>query len=166
MVNNYYLLAVLDDASQMRLKALSDKLTELGFEYTSYTPYHITLWSGDRIDNQTMARFDKICRATPVIETALGSVGLFGLSVVFLAPLPSRALLLLYQEICGRINDAPDGWVPHVTLRMGDQDYIKLVAPLIAELFTPFAVCIERLELYECGEGYANLMHGFFLSGN
>lgn len=95
MVNNYYLLAVLDDASQMRLKALSDKLTELGFEYTSYTPYHITLWSGDRIDNQTMARFDKICRATPVIETALGSVGLFGLSVVFLAPLPSRALLLL-----------------------------------------------------------------------
>lgn len=56
--------------------------------------------------------------------------------------------------------------MPHVTLRMGDQDYIKLVAPLIAELFTPFAVRIERLELYECGEGYANLMHGFFLSGN
>jgi hypothetical protein len=163
--NNYYLLAVIDDDSQMRLKEMSDKLTEQGFMYTKYTPYHITLWSGDSIDEQTLSHFEKICCITPAFETALGSIGLFGLAVVFFAPLPSQALLTLEQKICGQINDTPDGWVPHVTIRMGEPEYIKQVVPIIAGLFTPFAVRIERVELYECGEGYANLVHGFYLTG-
>lgn len=165
MDNNYYLLAVLDDNSQTRLKEMSDKLTEQGFAYTKYTPYHITLWGGDSIDEQTLAHFDKICRATPAFETALGSIGLFGLAVVFLAPLPSQALLTFEQRICGQINDAPDGWVPHVTMRMGEPEYIKQVVPIIAGLFTPFTVRTERVELYECGEGYANLFRSFYLCG-
>ena len=165
MDNNYYLLAVLDDDSQMCLKEMSDKLMEQGLPYTKYTPYHITLWGGDSIDEQTLAHFDKICHTTPAFETALGSIGLFGLAVAFLAPLPSQALLTLEQRICGQINDAPDGWVPHVTMRMGEPEYIKQVVPRIAEFFTPFAVRIERVELYECGEGYANLVRCFYLCG-
>jgi len=46
----YYLLTVLDDAAQTRLTALSEQLTKDGFEYTRFTPYHITLWDGDIID--------------------------------------------------------------------------------------------------------------------
>ena len=156
---------MLDDDSQMRLKEMSDKLTEQGFAYTKYTPYHITLWDGDKIDEQTLAHFDKISCTTPAFETALGSIGLFGLAVAFLAPLPSQALLTLEQGICGQINDAPEGWVPHVTMRMGEPEYIKQVVPRIAGLFTPFAVRIERVELYECGEGYANLVRCFYLCG-
>lgn len=166
MDNHYYLLAVLDDDSQMSLKEMSDKLTEQGFEYTKYTPYHITLWDGDSIDEQTLVHFDKVCRATPAFETALGSIGLFGLAVAFLAPLPCLALLTLEQRICGQINDASDVWVPHVTMRMGEPEYIKQVVPIIAELFIPFVVRIELVELYECGEGYANLVHSFYLTGS
>lgn len=161
----FYLLAVLDDAAQERLSALSGQLAEEGLEYTRYTPYHITLWDGDSIDEKTLTNFDKTCRTAPSFETALGSVGLFGLAVVFLAPLPSRALLTLEQRICGRINDAPDGWVPHVTMRMGEPEYIKKAVPVIAGLFTPFSVRIERAELYECGEGCAKLIRGFCLRG-
>lgn len=165
MDNHYYLLAVLDDDSQISLKEMSDKLTEQGFEYTKYTPYHITLWDGDSINEETLAHFEKICYTTPAFETALGSIGLFGLAVAFLAPLPSLPLLTLEQGICGQINDAPDRWVPHVTMRMGEPEYIKQVVPRIAELFIPFAVRIERVELFECGEGYANLVHSFYLTG-
>lgn len=161
--SNYYLLAVIDDDSQMRLKEMSDKLTEQGFTYTKYTPYHITLWGGDSIDEQTLSHFKKICCITPAFETVLGSIGLFGLSVAFLTPLPCLPLLTLEQRICGQINEAPDGWVPHVTMRMGEPEYIKQVVPIIAGLFTPFIVRIERVELYECGEGYANLLHSFCL---
>ena len=50
--------------------------------------------------------------------------------------------------------------------RMGQPEYIKQVVPIIAELFTPFTVRIERVELYECGEGYANLLHRFACAGN
>lgn len=163
MDSNYYLLAVLDDDSQRRLEEISDKLTKQGFAYAKYTPYHITLWGGGSIDEQTLSCFESVCRATPAFETALGSIGLFGLAVAFLAPLPSQALLTLEQRICGQINDAPDGWVPHVTMRMGEPEYIKQVVPIIAGLFTPFAVRIERVELYECGEGYAKLVRSFCL---
>lgn len=163
MEMKYYLLAILDDAAQERLTVLSEQLTKEGFEYAKYTPYHITLWGSDEIDEHTLAHFEKICSATPVIETALGSIGLFGLAVAFLAPLPCLPLLTLEQRICGQIIDAPDGWVPHVTMRMGEPEYIKQVVLIIAGLFTPFSVRIERVELYECGEGYANLLHSLCL---
>lgn len=164
MEMQYYLLAILDDDAQKRLSALSEQLTKEGFEYTKYTPYHITLLSINEIDEQTLTHFEKICFETPVFETALGSVGLFGLSVAFLAPLPCLQLLTFEQKICGQINDAPDGWVPHVTMRIGEPEYIKQVVPRIAELFSPFAVRIERVELYECGKDYANLLRSFCLS--
>lgn len=165
METRYYLLAVLDDAAQERLSALSDRLADEGLGYTRYTPYHITLWDGDSVDGQTLAHFDRICSTAPAVETALASVGLFGLAVVFLAPLPNQELLTLEQRICGRINDAPDGWVPHVTIRMGEPAYIKKAVPVIAGFFTPFPVRIERAELYECGENCAKLIRRFCLRG-
>lgn len=163
MDKKYYLLAVLDNDAQKRLSDLSEQLTKEGFKYTKYTPYHITLWDSDKIDEQTLTHIEKICYATPAFETALGSIGLFGLAVAFLAPLPCLPILTLEQRICGKINDAPDGWVPHVTMRIAEPEYIKQVVPRIAELFTPFVVRIERVERYECGEGYANLVHRFYL---
>ncbi|NCA68030.1 MAG: hypothetical protein EOM87_08205 [Clostridia bacterium] len=159
----YYLLAVLDDAAQERLTELSDLLTKEGFAYTKYTPYHITLWGGDKPDECTLNRFEEVCRTTPTIETALAFVGLFGLAVAFLAPLPCLPLITLEKNICGNINDAPDGWVPHVTLRMGDNEYIRRAAPVIAGHFTPFSVRIEKIELYECGNDYAKLVRSFKL---
>ena len=164
-MNKYYLLAVLDDASQQRLHKMSDKLIEQGFDYTRYTPYHITLWDSDKIDEQTIAHFVDICSSTPVFQTMLGYIGLFGLAVVFIAPMPSQALITLEQKICGKINDTPVGWAPHVTIRMGEPEYIKQVVPKIAELFSPFYVQIDRIELYECGESYANHVHSFNLCG-
>ena len=161
--SNYYLLAVLDDDSQASLNELSDKLTQQGFTYTRYTPYHITLWNSDVVDEQTLSHFEKVCCSTPGFNIALGSIGLFGLAVAFLTPLPSQSLLTLEQKICGQINESPVGWVPHVTIRMGEPEYIKLVVPPLAELFTPFTARIERLELYECGEGYANFVRSFEL---
>ncbi|NLO47348.1 MAG: 2'-5' RNA ligase family protein [Clostridiales bacterium] len=166
MEKKYYLLAVLDDEAQKRLTALSEQLTKEGFEYTRYTPYHITLWDSDNIDEQSLAHFKKICHTTPAFETALGSIGLFGLAVAFLTPLPCLPLITLEQRICGQINDASDGWVPHVTMRMGEPEYIKQAVPIIAGLFTPFSVRIEHVELYECGEGYANLVHRYCLCRN
>ena len=166
METRYYLLAVLDDAAQERLSRLSEQLTAEGFEYTKYPPYHITLWDSDEIDGQTLAHLEEICSAMPAFEIALGSVGLFGLAVAFLAPLPSLPLLTLEQRICGQINDVPDGWVPHVTMRMREPEYIRQAASRIAELFTPFTARIERAELYECGEGFARLVHQFFLCGS
>jgi hypothetical protein len=88
---------------------------------------------------------------------------LFGLAVAFLSPLPNQALLTLVEKICGQTNAALTRWVPHVTLRIGEPDYIKRAVTAIAELFTPFAVRIESLELYECGEGYANFIQRFEL---
>ena len=161
----YCLLAILDDDAQKRLSDMSERLTKEGFGYMRYIPYHITLWDSDKIDEQTLTHFEKICFATPAFQTALCSVGLFGLAVVFLAPLPCLPLFTLEQKISGQINNVPCGWVPHVTIRMGEQEYIKKVVPMIAELFTPFTVRIEHVELYECGEGYANLVHGFCLAG-
>jgi len=108
-------------------------------------------------------RFEEICRTTPAIETALAFVGLFGLSVAFLAPLPCLPLIKLEQNICGNINAAPDGWVPHVTLRMGGNEYISRAASVVAGHFTPFSVRIEKLELYECGSDYAKFIQSFNL---
>lgn len=166
METHYYLIAVLDDASQTRLRELSDTVTQQGFPYTQHVPYHITVWDGDSIDEQTLAHFENVCQTTAAFETALGSVGLFGLAVAFLAPLPSQALLTLEENICGHINDSPLGWVPHVTIRMQEPEYIKEAVPIIAGLFTPFAVRIERLELYECGDNYAKFVRGFSLLSN
>ena len=163
METQYYLLAILDDAAQERLAALSDLLTKEGFAYTRYTPYHVTLWGGDKPDELVLNRFEEICRTTPAIETALAFVGLFGLSVVFLSPLPCLPLIKLEQNICGNINDTPEGWVPHVTLRMGDNEYISRAAPVVAGHFTPFSVRIEKLELYECGNDYAKFIRSFSL---
>lgn len=75
MEMKYYLLAVLDDAAQERLTELSEQLTKEGFEYSKYTPYHITLWGSDKIDEETLDHFEKICYTTPAFETALSSIG-------------------------------------------------------------------------------------------
>jgi hypothetical protein len=159
MHGEHYLLAILDETSQARLTKWSDELTKQGFDYARYTPYHITL--GERVDLNTLAHFEDVCASMPRFDVALGSIGLFGLAVLFLAPLPSERLIILEQKLFGAINDVPDGWVPHVTMRTGETEYIERAAPVLARIFEPFKARIERLELYECGDGYANLIRRF-----
>jgi 2'-5' RNA ligase len=163
MDKGYYLLAVLDDAAQARLCELSAQLTTAGFDYTRYTPYHITLWGGDEISETQLGHIDEVCSVTPSIDIGLGNVGMFGLAVAFLAPMPSSALISLERAIIGKLEDTPDGWIPHVTLRMGEPDYIRQVAPLLSEIFTSFPCRIERVELYKCGSDYANLVQSWRL---
>jgi hypothetical protein len=164
MSGQYYLLAVLDDVSQKRLAALSDELTARGLDYTSYTPFHITLGYGVTPDEDTFSHIERVCAGNPSLDIALGYVGLFGLACLFLAPLPSADLLTLERELFGAVNDTPAGWVPHVTLRMGEDEYIGRAALSLAGIFEPFHARIEHLELYECGDGYANFVRRFDLS--
>ena len=160
---NYYLLAVLDDDSQARLEKLSATLTEEGYEYTRYTPYHITLWGGGKPSEDWLNQLETVCNKTAAISLSLCSVGLFGLAVLFLSPLPSKPLINLEEQICGELDDAPVGWAPHITLRIGKPDYISHATPIAAEGFEPFRCRIERVALYECGEDYANLVKSFSL---
>ncbi|MDR0916827.1 MAG: 2'-5' RNA ligase family protein [Oscillospiraceae bacterium] len=156
-----YLIAVLDDVSQARLAALSDELTARGFEYTHLVPFHITLAGPDTPLDTMREHIESVCAATPAFDIGIGHVGLFGLAVLFLAPLPSEPLLTLERNLLGRINDAPDGWVPHVTMRMGEPEYIERAVPILARSFEPFTARIERVEMYETGEGYANFVRKF-----
>ncbi|MDR2360211.1 MAG: hypothetical protein LBD85_02880 [Oscillospiraceae bacterium] len=166
MNEEYFLLAVLDDASQRRLNEISDELTCQGFQYTKDTPYHITLWNGEKPNEKLISHFERICGKTAPIDTALCSIGLFGLTVLFLSPLPCTPLTKLEEDICGYVNNNLVGWVPHCTMRMGSEDNIASAVPVLAKCFAPFPVRIERLELYGCGENYARFERSFPLLGN
>jgi hypothetical protein len=164
MKDEYFLLAILDEASQERMAALSDELTRQGFAYTRYTPYHITLWNGEKPTPELLRHFEAVCSQTAPIETALVSVGLFGLAVLFLSPPPCEALADLAKTIRGQ-QDTPVGWVPHATLRMGAEGSVAAAVPVLARMFEPFAVRMERLEVYACGKNYARFERGFPLGG-
>jgi hypothetical protein len=160
---SYYLLAELDDAAQSRLGVLSDELTAQGLAYERYTPYHITLAEFPPPDDAATARIERVCASASPFGIGLGYVGLFGLAVLFIAPCPCAELLTLETGLCGRPDGAPDGWVPHVTMRMGEPAYTERAAAVLARSFEPFAARIERLGLYECGDGYATLARAFTL---
>ena len=143
-------MAELDDASQLRLRRIYERLSAEGLKgrQSKSLPYHVTLGifpptaEKDLLD--LLASTSMEFHAFPL---AYNSIGLFRMDVLFAAPNPNRELLALHRHF-GGTEDAR-GWTPHTTLLIDQPANLQQAIPLVAGDFETFTARVSSISLYQ-----------------
>ncbi len=147
-----YLLAKFDKETQEILTGYYSILQQNGFigNQTKNIPYHFTLGKKDiDCEKQLIDDLDKICANTECIDIHLSHIGLFGLSVLFIAPDMNFELLTLQQKLFSNCRSGFYNWTAHATLLIDEPGNVLKALPILAENFKPFIARIESIGLYE-----------------
>lgn len=148
-----YLIARLDDEANQSLSSIYNLLTQEGLRGTQEPdfPYHITLGSFEtEFERSVVENAKRVCREQAPFRLHLNHIGLFGESVLFLAPAASMELLTLHEALlrCQPAVDVHD-WVPHVTLLMDEPENIRKALPIVMRAFSPLLTNITDIGVYE-----------------
>lgn len=145
-----YWLAELDGQSQARLKALYDRVHDLGIVgRQTQGLYHLTLGSHGLEDEAEHARrLEALCGTLQPFDLRISHVGLFGQTVLFLGPNPNEELMALHRTFFPKSDRGDHDWSPHVTLLMDEAEAVWKALPMVAESFEPFCARIEAVSLY------------------
>ena len=152
MDKRLYILAEFDGAAQEKIRDLAKLLRENNLEgtQTKDIPYHITLGSyAANIENDLMILLDEIEKNITAFDVSFGSLGLFGLKVLFLNPDMSLELIELYNYIKGKSPHEGDNLSAHATLLIDEPESILKALPLLAGKFRAFGGKVKYLSLYE-----------------
>ena len=147
-----YLLAQFDKTTQEILAEYYDILERNGFigSQTKNIPYHITLGKKEvEYEKQIISDLSIICANTDHIDIHLSHVGLFDLSVLFIAPDMNFELLTLQQKLFPHCGHGTYHWTAHVTLLIDEPEVILEALPVVSANFKPFKARIESIGLYE-----------------
>jgi len=82
-------LAQFDDETQTRLTRIQNELYEKGYQgkHTKNIPFHMTLGYFDLADEESLkTKILEVAHTVEPFEIVLGSIGLFGLNVLYIAP--------------------------------------------------------------------------------
>jgi len=148
-----YLLAELDEETQRHLGEISRKLTSAGFKgtQTPNLPYHLTLASFPAASLERILRkTEAVCKYTSAFPVRLTHIGLFGLTVLFLAPAVNYELLRLHDEL--QPDEPATGshsWSPHATMLIDEPQAVLQALPIAENAFSPVDVIIKSVGVYE-----------------
>jgi 2'-5' RNA ligase len=147
-----YLLAELDDTSQLEIKEIEKTIIENGFigKQTKDIPYHITLCSfpiemekflKDLLENSSK-KFKKI-------NINFSSLGLFGLKVLFMNPNMNNELIEMYNYLKENSFEKDYDLSAHTTLIIDEPENIIKILPKIVEKYKGLNGEIKYISLYE-----------------
>lgn len=153
-------IAIFDEDTNSKFYKIRDELKVHSLEIDDIPP-HITLAAYVDVDENDLCRWvEEFATNNTEIEFRFCNIGLFGLSIAFLAPCVSDELKEFhrryhekYDDMCGKVglNYAlkGNGWVPHATIVTGDEEKILKALPVINNKFEPFIGKIQEIALYE-----------------
>lgn len=112
-------------------------------------PNHITLGTFN-ISREEMLkeRIKMVSKNFQSFNIKLNNIGLFGLDVLFIAPLVNQELLNLQKHFISNCADGLD-WTAHTTMLIDKHDVIKKALPYVSENFKSFKGRIESISVYE-----------------
>lgn len=143
-----YVLAGYDDATEMRLAALQNRLYEHGFTgtHTKNIPQHITLGSFPTEKERELTELlQKLSEEGSSFDISFNHVGIFARGyVLFIAPDHNTALLKLKENF----GDSFD-WTAHTTMLIDQPETVCRALPILMEDFTAFQGRVNALHLYE-----------------
>jgi len=144
-------MAQYDEETEHKLKKIQKVLLDNGFvgKQTPNLPNHITLATFE-VDKEEMIkeRIIMVSKNFRSFDIKLNNIGLFGLDVLFIAPLVNQELLNLQKYFISNCADGPD-WTAHTTMLIDKHDVIQKALPYLAENFKSFIGRIESISLYE-----------------
>lgn len=144
-------MAEYDRETDEKLKAVQRVLFNNGFvgKQTKGLPNHITLGTFDIAqEERIIQKIREASDQTDSFDIRLNNIGLFGLSVLFVAPEVNRQLLNLQSMFDGNYADGTE-WTAHTTLLIDEPKVIQKALPIVAEEFKSFVGKIDSISLYE-----------------
>lgn len=144
-------MAQYDEETEQKLKKIQKILLDNGFKgkQTPNLPNHITLGTFEISEEEILKeKIKRVSNNFQSFDIKLNNIGLFGLDVLFIAPLVSHELLSLQQYFSSKYADDLD-WTAHTTMLIDIPDVIQRALPLLAENFKGFRGRIESISLYE-----------------
>ena len=152
MEKNLYLLAELDENTQILIKNYEKVIVENGFigKQTNDIPYHITLGCYS-LEHEIYLRdlLDNIGKNSKQINIAYSGFGLFKLDVLYLNPAISIGLMDLYNLVKEKCCYKDHDFSAHTTLFMDEPENILKILPKFVEIFEKIQGKIKYISLYE-----------------
>ncbi|GHV24154.1 hypothetical protein FACS189498_0690 [Spirochaetia bacterium] len=152
MDSSLYLLAELDNDTQIKIKEIEEIIIKNGFsgKQTKNIPYHITLGNYKlEQENNLKELLKNIKQKYKEIEISFNSIGLFGLNVLFLNPDMNIKLMELYKFVNNISLEKYNNWTPHTTIIIDEPEILLKVLPIIAEKCKNINGKIKGIGLYE-----------------
>ena len=152
MDKNLYILAELDNETQLLLKNYEKIILENGFigKQTKDIPYHITLASYSmENENYLNILLDKIENKFREISISYSGFGLFGLNVLFLNPNMNLELIELYNFVKEKSYNKDSDLSAHTTLFIDEPENIMEILPKFVENSSKINGKIKHISLYE-----------------
>lgn len=144
-------MAQYDEETEQKLKKIQNILSDNGFKgsQTPNLPNHITLGTFKISEEEILKeKIKRVSKNFHSFAIKLNNIGLFGLDVLFIAPLVNHELLNLQKYFSNNFADDLD-WTAHTTMLIESSDVIQRALPLLAENFKGFRGRIESISLYE-----------------
>lgn len=144
-------MAEYDKQTDDKLKAILKVLFDNGFvgKQTKGLPNHITLGTFDTAHEEWLIqKVKEVSEKTDSFNLRLNNIGLFGLSVLFIAPAVNHELLDLQSMFDSTCADGMD-WTAHTTLLIDEPKVIQKALPIVAREFKSFVGKIDSISLYE-----------------
>ena len=152
MEKRLYLLAELDADSQREFKDFEHIFADhhITGSQTKGIPYHITLsvYPAD-MEEYLENLLDNIQREFAEIEITYGSLGLFGLRVLFANPGMNIKLVELYDTVKAHSINERDDLSAHTTLLIDTPENILSILPEVSGNFGKINSRITHISLYE-----------------
>jgi len=136
MDKQLYLLAELDDDSQLKIKEIEKIILENGLvgRQTPDIPYHITLCTFPvEMEDYLKELLEKAGKKFKKIIIKCSSLGLFGLNVLFMNPDMNSLLIELYDYVNVKSLEKGKDLAAHVTLLIDEPENIIKILPKIVE---------------------------------
>jgi len=147
-----YLLAELDETSQLKIKEIEKIIIENEFigKQTKGIPYHITLCSFTiEMENFLKDLLENLNKKFKKINIKFSSLGLFGLKVLFMNPNMNIKLIEIYNFLKENSFEKDYGLSAHTTLIIDDPENIIKILPKIVEKYEGLNGEIKYISLYE-----------------
>jgi len=147
-----YLLAELDDNSQMEIKEIEKIIIENGFigKQTKNIPYHITLCSFSiEMENYLKDLLEKLNKKFKKINIKFSGLGLFGLNVLFMNPKMNMELIEIYNYVKENSFEKDNDLSAHTTLIIDEPEHVIKILPKIVEKYKELNGKINNISLYE-----------------
>ena len=150
MDKNLYLLAELDNDTQIKIREFETIITEngLGGKQTKDIPYHITLCAFPVEEEKYLEELLEKTNRKEITITFSG-LGLFGSTILFLNPAMNRELIELYLSLNEKSRNKNEDLAAHVTLLMDEPENIMMILPKLTEKIQEFSGKIKYISLYE-----------------
>ena len=152
MDKKLYIIAELDEDSQMMIKEYEKIIIENGFfgKQTKNIPYHITLCSFPTdMENTLIELLDNVNTRHNKFIINFSGFGLFGLNVLFMNPTMNLDLIKIYNYLKEDSFEKNRELAAHLTLIIDEPENILKILPIMVEKIKTFSGVIKYISLYE-----------------